>query len=826
MEHQVDKDSKNLTSLNNLPPSSLRLVGALQNPASQGNIFIGRERELATIEECFKDPGCRLLTLIGLGGIGKTRIAWEAGARITCHFEDSYFVSLAAISSPALIVHTLASSLGCLFQGTEPPVAQLIDFLRNRELLLVLDNFEHLLSGADLVAELLRAVPNLRLLITSRERLNLQQEWVLDIQGLDFPREVTGESVEHYSAMQFFFQCARRAKADFQFTEVNQPDVIRICRLVEGMPLGIELAASWVRVLSCRAIGDEIERSIDFLTTSLRDVPDKHRSMRAVFAHTYALLTAEQQQGFSKLSVFRGGFTREAAEQLAGASLHTVSALVDKSLLRVDETGRYDLHELLRQYAEEQLRTSSELEAARDAHSAYYAAFLQAKWYPLRTREQVETLGQIEVELENIRSAWHTMVNKCKTAELSMSLHSLWLFSDMRGHTYEALSMYEQAEYALRHAGTSDGDHVLGQILTCRGFFHMSMGKPYDARALIHEALAILERTGGIEDVITALSTLCLIDFFLNDIAALKQRAERTLQLAKLVPDRWFLTHPLIWLTLAEYHMLNYEAARAIGQQAFEIVEACGDINLRASVAQLFGDIAYRERHYSEARRWYARRLQFIEAIDQAVLVGEAHVALGHVAFCMKEYSDSVYHYQQSLRVLADLPGRTYVVMTALIGMAELWTTRHRYMAATELITLVIHHPTTLQPDREQALQQLYRLQVKLSPDTFAAAQGRGRELELSLVVSQLNGELSEDDQTPALLISPTVAVSLPIPLSARELDVLHLVAEGCSNRDIAARLFLSPGTVKWYLGEIYSKLGVHSRMQAVARVHDLNLLS
>ncbi len=427
--------------------------------------FVGREEELSSIAALLGDPNCRLLTLVGSGGTGKTRIAAEVTAQIANGFaHGSYFVPLAPITSPDLVALTIASSIGLLLHTSESPAAQIMDYLCGRELLLVLDNFEHLMSAVDLIIEILEAAPNVRLLVTSRERLNIREEWVLDIYGLDYPQDEIIHPVEQYSAIQFFLKCAYRVKPDFQLTETIQSSVIRICRLVEGMPLGIELAASWVRTLSCQAIADEIERNLDFLASSQRNMPQKHGSMRAVFDQSYNLLTEEQQQVFRKLSVFRGGFRPQAANAVANASLMTLAALVDKSLLRVSTEGRYDMHELLRQYGEDHLRATDIVDSVHDAHSSTYADFIHQRVDDLKGRRQLEAIAEINADFENVRTAWNWASDHNHVHRIDKMLDGLALFCDLHSRIQEwaTLTNYAKKQFA--------GDHrferVWGQLVS------------------------------------------------------------------------------------------------------------------------------------------------------------------------------------------------------------------------------------------------------------------------------------------------------------------------------------------------------------------------
>ncbi|MFN8376606.1 MAG: AAA family ATPase [Anaerolineae bacterium] len=316
--------------------------------------FIGRDVEYREIAQLLSNSPCRLLTLVGPGGIGKTRLALEAMRQFSFP-HGVYFVSLQSLTSPAFMLSTLADALGFQFYSGADPKQQLLHYVSEKSLLLVLDNLEHLLEGVTLLSDMLAAAPRIRILATSRERLNLREEWVLEVKGLQFPPTDAELNLEPYSAIHLFLQHTRRANVNFTLTDAQKPAVIRICRLIGGMPLAIELSATWVKVLSCEQIAHEIERSLDILETGARNIEPRHRSMRAVLDQSWHLLSHAERDTCRRLSVFRGSFSREAAEYVAGTSLRVLTALLDKSLLRLSENGRYDLQELVRQYAEEEL---------------------------------------------------------------------------------------------------------------------------------------------------------------------------------------------------------------------------------------------------------------------------------------------------------------------------------------------------------------------------------------------------------------------------------------------------------------------------------------
>ena len=335
------------------------IEAGMKNLPAPRTSFVGRASELDEIDRLLEDPDCRLLTLVGPGGAGKTRLALEAAARrIERYPHGVHFVPLVSVASPEFLAPAVAESIQFAVDGAHSGFSaqeQLLDYLGERSTLLVLDNFEHLVEGADLLGEIIERAPKVELLTTSRERLNVQSEWVLDVHGLGLAENGNGGS----GALRLFVERATQVEPGFSLDDDERVEARRICRLVEGLPLGIELAASWVSVLSCAEIADEIEQNIDFLATSMRDVPERHRSLRAAFDQSWRLLSGEQQDVLARLSVLRGDYGREAAAAVADADLRLLSDLVSKSLVRRSDFGRYELHELLRQYSAEKLAAES-----------------------------------------------------------------------------------------------------------------------------------------------------------------------------------------------------------------------------------------------------------------------------------------------------------------------------------------------------------------------------------------------------------------------------------------------------------------------------------
>ena len=407
------------------------LEAGIRNLPAPRTSFVGRTDELASIDRMLDEPDCRLLTLVGPGGVGKTRLALEAAARRIDRYQHGvHFVPLVGVPAPDLLAPAVAETLQFQVDNAHsaiPARDQLVDFLRERATLLVLDNFEHLLDARDLLTEVIEQAPQVELLTTSRERLQVQSEWVLDVDGL-----ANGSGNGHAgdsAAVRLFVDRARQVDGAYALTDSDRPHVERVCRLVNGMPLGIELAAAWASTLPCSEIADEIERNLGFLETSMHDVPERHRSLRAAFDQSWRLLSGDERRVFSRLSVFRGTFARDAAAAVAGAGLAELHALVSKSLVRRAGLGRFELHELLRQYAAEQLAAEHmDLADARETHARFYVGMVAARADALIGEDMMEARDELRVEIDNVRAAAEWAVAQWSEDDARAALSSLELF--------------------------------------------------------------------------------------------------------------------------------------------------------------------------------------------------------------------------------------------------------------------------------------------------------------------------------------------------------------------------------------------------------------
>ena len=431
--------------------------------------FIGRQAELTALALLLGSPDVRLLTIAGPGGMGKTRLALAAAqaeqTRQPRAFGDGIvFVDLAPVSSRDFVLLAVAEAMGLDLaprrSDTRSPIRKLLDFLRPRRMLLILDNLEHLLDDgvASLILEILRGAPAVKLLATSRQRLNLREEQLYTLAGLHYATEPLTEPVAEplaepgdrwsgSAAAQLLLLAARRLRPDLILRPEDADSLGRICRLVEGMPLALELAAAWVDTLSLRDIAVELQGSLDLLASDLVDRPERQRSIRATFDGAWRRLEPAEQEAFMRLSVFRGGMTRAAAQQVAGATLPILAQLIGKCLIQFQPAaGRYQLHEVLRQYGLEKLANAEELASVQRRHFDYYMALTETASARLFGPDQVISLDRMEAEHDNLRAAlaWGLAQPALAEPAVRLVIAAAW-FWRIRSHVLEGRTWLEQA---------------------------------------------------------------------------------------------------------------------------------------------------------------------------------------------------------------------------------------------------------------------------------------------------------------------------------------------------------------------------------------------
>ncbi len=635
------------------------------NLPPQTTTFVGRQTELADIQRLLDDPDCRLLLLLGPGGMGKTRLGMQTAVQMHTEFlHGACFISLAAITQTEFLPTAVAEALQLPFTGSDSPTEQILTFLASRQMLLVFDNLEQLLDARDIISQIIHTAPDVKILATSRERLHLQEEWVYDVPGLETPTEANLAEATSFSAVQLFVQRARQAQATFRLDTEEIPAVSAICRLVDGMPLGIELAAGWVSALSCAEIADELAQNLDLLTTPLHNIPERHRNLRQVFQHSWELLAPAQQTNFARLSVFRSGFTREAARVVAQASLTDLSQLVSKSLLRRTQNGRYDVHELLRQYAQEKLdETPDEGEAVRDALSRYYSHWLQTITPDLPTSRQRDVLRQIELDLENTRAGWHWLLtqpteNPDWPTFLDAYIVPLFHFYDTRSRFQEGGTAFR--EMAERLAQSDKYPLLLGKVLGRQGWFTFHLGRQIEAVSLLQRSLVLLQTAVSDADAesIFSYNYLGAVYRHLGQYDAAREQLETGLAICREVGDRFGATVALNILGQIAYQQGEYGRARELCQESLAIKRELGDqwgmtfsLTYLGTVARALGDQAEAEQLFSES-------LAISEEIGDQRGAATSHSHLGDLALVRMDTAAAQQHFQQSYRIFEAINNR------------------------------------------------------------------------------------------------------------------------------------------------------------------------
>jgi predicted ATPase/DNA-binding SARP family transcriptional activator len=598
--------------------------------------FVGREAELAQIRERLRDPTCRLLTLAGPGGIGKTRLALEAAASCVQEYDNGVFqVRLAGVRSAEAIVPALAQAIGFSFYEGGQPRQQLVRYLRQKRMLLVVDNYEHLLDGIDVVADILRAAPGVTMLITSRIKLNLSGENLLPVAGLAYPK---GEGPEpmpagQYDAVTLFLAGARRVYPGFDL-EGQEWQVGRICRLVEGMPLALLLAAAWVEMLPPAEIADSIEQGLDFLESGWQDVPERHRSIRAVFDRSWGLLGEHEKSVFQALSVFCDGFTGQAARRVAGATLPDLRALVNRSLLHRAPSGRYKVHELLRQYAAEKLARSPSLaEAVHDGHSAYYVAAVQLWAKDLQGSRQMAALAEMDVEIDNARAAWDWAVARGQASWLEQALDGLAGYYDWRVRYGEGETALQAAVDRLQ-AASGDDLRLQARVLAWQGLITWKSGRPELANQRLEQSLALLE-----DPLLDGQDT----------------RLERAFAL---------------FCQGYAVHDVDREASKPFCEQSVALYEALGDRYGMARALKILGEVISQLGAFAEGRRLVESGLAHARAVGDQRTVAECLQWLSLVAFFQGQAEEAARFSRESADIYRALGARAELAysLTILTG--------------------------------------------------------------------------------------------------------------------------------------------------------------
>ena len=634
----------------------------------QATSFVGRNNELHDLLALLSDQRNRLVTLVGPGGVGKTRLVLQAAYESTYDFRDGVcFVPLFLIHSGELLTAAIAEALGFTFQGREQPANQLINYLCQKEILLVLDNYEHLIDEQDFVVQILRQAPDVFLLISSREPLGLQAELLLNLGGLPISEHDLIPGVGLSDALELFQDRAQRVNPEFFLDESNVQYVMGICQLVDGSPLAIELAASLVRQWNCAEIEAEIQKSLDALATSMRDMPERHRSLRATFERSWGMLSPQEQGIFEKLAVFRGGFTTDAAREIAQAGMADLAALIDKSLLQRSSNGRFDLHPLIEQYVREKLgQDSHEEDSTFERFGAYFAGILQDAESKLKSRQQPEYLDAIGQDFENIRSAWHWCLQNKHIDFLNQSLEALYLFFEGRSRYQEGVTLLGGSLAALE--GNKKG--IYWRVCVRYGALSYRLGDYDKAKGIIDQCLGAFQQSRNRKEESFTHYASGNVAYLRGNFKAAAQHYQNSLEISKQDGMEYEKSQALNGFGLALYMQGDYARAQKIFIESLEIHQEIGDPWGQAIRYNNLALVAHALGQYSQAKGFYAQSLDFWKRIRQDFGMASCFNNMGLVSEALMEFSEARDLYANALTIFEQL-GHQYGMASCLNNLGN-----------------------------------------------------------------------------------------------------------------------------------------------------------
>jgi predicted ATPase/class 3 adenylate cyclase/DNA-binding CsgD family transcriptional regulator len=840
--------------------------------------FIGREQEVTAVCDLLLRVDVRLMTLTGAGGTGKTRLGVQVAAELTDAFADGvFFVNLAPISDPALVVPTIAETLSMREGAGQSLLERLRENLRPKQMLLLLDNFEQVVSAAEQVVDLLTACPQLKVLVTSREVLHVRAEQEFAVPPLPLPdlKHLPDlATLSHYAAVALFIQRAQAVKPDFQVTNANARAIVEICARLDGLPLAIELAAARMKLLPPQALLARLGQSLQVLTGAARDLPARQQTLRNTIAWSYNLLDAQEQQLFCRLSVFVGGCTLEAAEAICAAPgdgneadqvLDIVASLIDKSLLQQtaqeSEEPRLVMLETIRAYGLEVLATSGETEAIQQAHAVYYLALAEMAEPEFAGPQQAMWLERLEREYGNLRVALRWSLQRGEVGqgiEIALRLAgALRRFWEVRGHWSEGWSFLERALARGKEAA------MPVQLKVLKAAAHLAYVRSDDdrAEALSEECLAWCRELGDRGGIAFSFRLLGLIASWRNNFVVAYSRTEESLALFREVGDKEGIAWSLNNLAKIVSQQGEYARAISLREESLALFRALGNIegiafSLVGLAEVLFlsqGDPAKvhtlleeglalcRGVGHKDGTAWalglsaevflqqgdtiMARSL-LEESMVLSREIGDRNVAwllivLGRVAASKGDYTAARALYEESLATGREVDDKLNIAF-CLEGLADVvaiqgepaWAA-HLWGAAEALRDAIgAPLPPVYHTDYDRSVAAA---RAQLGEKSFAAAWIEGRIMTPEqALAAQGPVTLPQPLPTAPTSMPPAKPVATyPDGLTAREVEVLRLLARGLTDAQIAEQLVIAPRTVNNHLTSIYSKIQVSSRSAA-----------
>jgi len=806
------------------------------NLPAQLTPLIGRAQEVEVACALLQRSDVRLLTLTGPGGVGKTRLGLQVVTDLLDVFADGvFFVPLVSLNNPDLVIPTIAQTLGLGEAGDRPLTEHLKAYLQDKHLLLLLDNFEQVVVAAPLLTELLESCPGLKALVTSREVLRVRGEHEFPVLPLALPdlSHLPGiEALSQYAAVALFLQRALAIKPDFQMTNTNARAIAEICARLDGLPLAIELAAARVKLLPPQKLLARLESRLQLLTRGARDMPERQQTLRNTIKWSYDLLDAEEQQLFRRLSVFVSGCTLEAAESVCNVAdglplnvLDGVTSLIDKSLLQqVEHPGdelRLIMLGTIREYGLECLAASGEEETTRSAHAEYYLALAEEAAPQIRGAQQAVWLERLEREHDNLRAAlrWSVEHTGAGGAEMALRLGAaLWWFWTVRGHITEGRQWLEQA------LSTSNGVSapVRAKALISAGVLARYQSDYNRAATLCAESLALFRELGDKRGIAASINELAYVAIVRGEYAEAHAMYKESLALLRELGDKWDIADTLFFsANVTSFFQGDHTAALAMMEEGLVIFKELGDQRGIAYSLSVLGHLSLSQGSYGAARPLHEESLTVFKTLGDRLGIARSLFLLAKAASMQGDYSVARSMFEESLTILRELDDKWFIAgcleELARVGAAQgqpEWAARLWGAAETlrEAIGALI--PPVEEADYERWVATA---RSQLGEEAFAAAWREGRIMSPEQALASQENVVAPSPDTQSEPGKAVPQPTYPAGLTAREVDVLRLVATGLTDAQVAEKLVLSPRTVSTHLSSIYNKLGVTSRSAATS---------
>jgi predicted ATPase/DNA-binding CsgD family transcriptional regulator len=795
--------------------------------------FIGRERELQEVKRHLGDA--RLLTLTGPGGVGKTRLAIEVARdlqRGTTFADGASFAGLAALAEAALVPQEIAAALGIHEEAGRPILETLEQALSSRQLLLVLDNCEHLVSACAQVADtLLRGCPRLTILATSRESLNIAGEKVWPVPPLSIPGSTEMRHVHRLlecEAIRLFVERAQSGVPSFTLTDANAAAVAEICARLDGLPLAIELAAARVRLLGANQIAGRLEDRFRLLTSGTRSTLPRHQTIRTLVDWSYELLPEPERQVFTRLAVFAGDWNLAAVEAVCGGDaiepstvLDLLGRLVDKSLVvaQLPNTGgevRYRLLETLREYGLERLRADDNIAATKRRHALYFLGLAERAEARYEAGDEAGALSTLEPEHDNVRAALRHFLASGEAelaARLAGAVGKFWFF---RGHLNEGRATLREVLAQAEQIGLPSRPSAgYAKALHAAALMDQGQGDYASGDKHLTTALAMWRQLDEPLEAAYELFVLGRSQLWRGNRAAARPLFLESLELAGQAGNAAVVGRNQLWLAEAAFDDGDHDAARAWAEQALASADAVGS-RLNASMGlRLLGDVEARQGHLDRARALFEAGLVHAREIGRWFAAWPA----SHLADVLVEQHDLAGAralLRETLTTYRDAGDRQGIART-LEGCARLASTLGRAAEALRLAGAAAGLRTTigapLPPAERTTLERhISEARTTLGPRAANAAIAAGQALSTAQTTAEALALLAEPE--PGASETAPVAADPAGPLTPRERDVAALVARGLSNRAIARELVITEATAERHIGNVFAKLGFASRAQ------------